>query len=75
MPNKRNAKRDEPSNDGGIPAWMTTYSDLMTLMLSFFVILVSFATFEQGPGIRTREGNDPDVQSPRRYIYQNERGR
>ena len=48
MAKKRNAKKDEPSNDGGIPAWMTTYSDLMTLMLSFFVILVSFATFEQG---------------------------
>ena len=47
MANKRN-KKEEPSEDGGIPAWMTTYSDLMTLMLSFFVILVSFATFEQG---------------------------
>jgi len=48
MAKKRNAKSEEPSGDGGIPAWMTTYSDLMTLMLSFFVILVSFATFEQG---------------------------
>lgn len=48
MAGKRNAKREEPSNEGGIPAWLTTYADLMTLMLSFFVILVSFATFEQG---------------------------
>ena len=44
---KKKKKIDEPP-DGGIPAWLTTYSDLMTLMLSFFVILGSFATFEQG---------------------------
>ena len=48
MAKKNSRKKEEPSGDGGIPAWMTTYSDLMTLMLSFFVILVSFATFEQG---------------------------
>lgn len=48
MANKKKKKAEEPSGGGGIPAWMTTYSDLMTLMLSFFVILVSFATFEQG---------------------------
>jgi chemotaxis protein MotB len=48
MANKRNAKKEKPSEARGIPAWMTTYTDLMTLMLSFFVILVSFATFEQG---------------------------
>ena len=48
MGKKNSKKREEPSGDGGIPAWMTTYSDLMTLMLSFFVILVSFATFEEG---------------------------
>ncbi len=48
MAKERKKGSEEPSGEGGVPAWMTTYSDLMTLMLSFFVILVSFATFEEG---------------------------
>ena len=46
--NGQNKKQNDESEGGGTPAWLTTYCDLMTLMLSFFVILVSFATFEQG---------------------------
>lgn len=30
----------------GAPAWMVTYGDLMTLLLTFFVIIVSFSTIE-----------------------------
>jgi len=31
---------------GGAPEWMATFSDCMTLLLTFFVLLLSFATFE-----------------------------
>ena len=48
-----NEKREEASSEGGrIPPWIITYSDLMTLMLAFFVILISFSTFEKGRIVR-----------------------
>jgi len=46
--NGQNKRKNDESGGKGTPAWLTTYCDLMTLMLSFFVILVSFATFEEG---------------------------
>jgi chemotaxis protein MotB len=48
--NEQSKKKDDDSEGGvgGIPPWLTTYCDLMTLMLAFFVILVSFSTFEKG---------------------------
>ncbi|MCK5512907.1 MAG: flagellar motor protein MotB [Deltaproteobacteria bacterium] len=45
---RQNKRENDESEGGGTPAWLTTYCDLMTLMLSFFVILVSFSTFEEG---------------------------
>lgn len=30
----------------GLPAWMATFSDLVTLLLTFFVLLLSFAKTE-----------------------------
>ena len=30
----------------GLPAWLATFSDMMTLLLTFFILLVSFAKFE-----------------------------
>lgn len=32
---------------GGAPAWMVTYSDLVTLLLTFFVLLLSMASMDQ----------------------------
>ncbi|HPE37168.1 MAG TPA: flagellar motor protein MotB, partial [Spirochaetales bacterium] len=34
-------KKKEPAPEGGIPGWMVTFTDMMTLMLTFFVLLVS----------------------------------
>ncbi|RKY02559.1 hypothetical protein DRP77_07715 [Candidatus Poribacteria bacterium] len=39
----RRAKRDE---EEGTPEWMTTFGDLMSQLLTFFVLLVSFSVFD-----------------------------
>jgi len=31
---------------GGLPAWMATFSDMVTLLLTFFVLLLSFSTMD-----------------------------
>ncbi len=33
--------------DGGVPAWVVTYSDLVTLLLTFFVLLLSMASMDE----------------------------
>ncbi len=40
---EKNNDLDEPSS----PAWMTTYGDMMTLLLCFFVLLLSFANVDE----------------------------
>lgn len=43
------SKRNEPEEeqDEGTPAWMVTYSDLVTLLLTFFILLFSMATLDK----------------------------
>ena len=43
------AKRKKSGDDGppGPAAWIVTFSDCMTLMLCFFVMLVSFSSFDE----------------------------
>jgi chemotaxis protein MotB len=39
--------RQKPlDDDPGAPEWMVTFSDCMTLLLTFFVLLLSFSTFD-----------------------------
>ncbi|MCA1944408.1 MAG: OmpA family protein [Desulfovibrio sp.] len=38
-------KKQAPAE--GVPAWMITFTDLMTLLLTFFVLLVSMATLDE----------------------------
>ncbi len=40
-------KKKEECPPPGSPAWMTTYGDLMSLLLCFFVMLVSMSTIEK----------------------------
>lgn len=40
---RKKAPEEPPA---GAPAWMATYSDMMTLLLCFFVLLFSFATLD-----------------------------
>lgn len=43
MPRKKNKQEEKPA---GSPAWMTTYGDMMTLLLVFFVLLYSFSEMD-----------------------------
>lgn len=36
-------KPDDPPQDEGLPGWMATFADMVTLLLCFFVLLLSFA--------------------------------
>src|SRR4030043_268808 len=40
---KKQVEEDEPA---GAPEWMVTFSDFMTLLLTFFVLLLSFSSFD-----------------------------
>ncbi len=41
---KKQLESDEPP---GAPEWMVTFSDCMTLLLTFFVLLLSFSSFDK----------------------------
>ncbi len=43
--NNKNAKRGE--SEAGSPLWMTTFADMMTLLLCFFVLILAFSSVEQ----------------------------
>ncbi|MDH4201318.1 MAG: hypothetical protein OEV87_00290 [Phycisphaerae bacterium] len=43
---KRNISIEE-EEPGGAPEWMVTFSDCMTLLLTFFVLLLSFSSFNE----------------------------
>lgn len=40
-------KKKQEEAKGGAPEWMTTFSDLMTLLLCFFVLLFAFSTIDK----------------------------
>ncbi|MEJ1367993.1 MAG: flagellar motor protein MotB, partial [Candidatus Sedimenticola sp. (ex Thyasira tokunagai)] len=35
-----------PECEAGLPAWLATFADLMSLLMCFFVLLLSFATMD-----------------------------
>lgn len=43
---KRRRKEEEESSEGA-PGWMVTYGDMMTLLLTFFVLLISFSSIQE----------------------------
>lgn len=42
----RERKQSAVDDDPGAPEWMVTFSDCMTLLLTFFVLLLSFSSFD-----------------------------
>ena len=48
----REKKQPEPEVEVGAPEWMVTFSDCMTLLLTFFVLLISFSSFGQNKKIK-----------------------
>ena len=42
----RDRKKPEEPQEEGAPAWMNTYGDMITLILTFFVLLFSFSTID-----------------------------
>ncbi len=46
MTKSHRRKRPEPDEPAGAPEWMVTFSDCMTLLLTFFVLLLSFSSFD-----------------------------
>ena len=42
----RREHKPEPQHAEGAPEWMVTFSDCMTLLLTFFVLLLSFSSFD-----------------------------
>ena len=40
-------EKKSDSSEGGLPAWLITFSDLMTLLLTFFVLLMSMAVIDE----------------------------
>lgn len=40
------ARRSPPAPAGDVPTWFMTYSDVITLLMTFFILLLTFATSE-----------------------------
>jgi len=47
MITSRSKKQPDPDEPPGAPEWMVTFSDCMTLLLTFFVLLLSFSSFDE----------------------------
>jgi chemotaxis protein MotB len=50
----RGSKQAESDEAPGAPEWMVTFSDCMTLLLTFFVLLLSFSSFDEKVFLKLR---------------------
>ena len=73
------AMLEEDDGGGGIPEWVVTFGDLMSLLLCFFVLLLSFsemdvAKFKQLSG-SMKEANAPTAEAHLKRTSQRESSR
>lgn len=40
-------RKKQSEGEGGAPGWVVTYGDMMSLLLTFFILLASFSTISQ----------------------------
>lgn len=67
-------EKKEPDPPPGVPAWMATFSDLVTLLLTFFVMLMAMASFDDTARVNSllrslheklgADGFDPTLMGP-----------
>ena len=74
------SRRKRHDSEGGSPGWLTTYSDMVTLLLTFFVLLFTFSNVDaekfkalaaslqfalnSRTGVSVFEGNPPTIDEP-----------
>ncbi|MFQ5771399.1 MAG: flagellar motor protein MotB, partial [bacterium] len=46
MKDKRTKTEEDEDDTPSAPAWMMTYGDMMTLLMIFFILIMSFSTLE-----------------------------
>jgi chemotaxis protein MotB len=51
----QNREPIEEEEDAGAPEWMVTFSDCMTLLLTFFVLLLSFSSFDDAAMMKVQD--------------------
>lgn len=64
----------EPAEDSppGAPAWMLTFGDCMTLLLTFFVLMLSFSSFDEAALMRLKGAFS---ERPKETIHQEQKKR
>jgi len=65
------AKKKKKQGGGGAPDWMVTYGDMMTLLLCFFVLIVSFSTIQP----EQKEKYEAAIESVKKALGMPEAGR
>ena len=62
------AKRKQEEAPKGSPAWMSTFSDLMNLLLCFFVLLFSMSTVDADKFQQFCDSNREIIDGRRLYV-------
>ncbi len=64
-------KREKKAPEGA-PGWIVTFADLMSLLLTFFVLILSFASIDK-PKFKTAMGSIKQALGVQnKYLYQNQ---
>ncbi len=71
---KKKKKLECPACEAGAPAWMATFADMATLLMAFFVLILSFTEMEDPSITKMLEGtmtevfgvqrNEPSLEAP-----------